>query len=272
MRFILLTVFLAAGTVLLRTARADDVPAGGSTAQAEQTQTEKPATADGSADQASAKKPVASKSDRDLLKDLVPELPLPDEPSGESADDANAPDELDRAVKAMWDAAGRLSSRDASSETRRLQTAAKDDLRKLIEKLRQPPPPSSSSSQSNQDQQSQDRNQARQQPRSSSSQQKQEQQVSGQGQSGTPMPQRSDSKAADSEEQNDRQAREHATALARRRALINEIWGHLPPSMREKLMNVRGEKTLPQYEDLIRRYYEALAESTSAAPATPAAR
>jgi len=270
MRFMLLTVFLAAGTVLLSTARADDAPAGGSTAQAGQTQTEKPATADGSADQSSAKKPAASKSDRDLLKDLVPELPLPDEPSGESADDANAPDELDRAVKAMRDAAGRLSSRDASSETRRLQTAAKDDLRKLIEKLRQPPPPSSSSSQSNQDQQSQDRNQARQQQRTSSSQQKQ--QVSGQGQSGTPMPQRSDSKAADSEEQNDRQAREHATAVARRRALINEIWGHLPPSMREKLMNVRGEKTLPQYEDLIRRYYEALAESTSAGPATPAAR
>lgn len=270
MRFILLTMFMIAAAAWQSAVRADDVPAGNSDAPV--TQTEKPRAADAGGEELPAKKPVTSKTDRDLLKDLVPELPLPDDSSGKPTADENAPDELDRAVKAMRDAAGRLSSRDASDETRRLQTSAKEDIRKLIEKLRQPSPPSSSSSQSSQDQQSQDRSQSRQQQRSSSSQQKQEQQASSQGQSGAPMPQRTDSKAADSEEQNDRQAREHVTALARRRALINEIWGHLPPSMREKLMNVRGEKTLPQYEDLIRKYYEALAESTSDTPSTASPR
>lgn len=270
MRFIFLTMLMIAAATWQRTAPADDVSSGNSDAPA--IQSGKQQAGDGDGGELPAKKPVTSKADRDLLKDLVPDLPLPDDSSREPAGDENAPDELDRAVKAMRDAAGRLRSRDASDETRGLQTAAKEDIQKLIEKLRQPPPPSSSSSQSSQDQQSQDRSQSRQQQRSSSSQQKQEQQASSQGQSGTPMPQRTDSKAAESEEQNDRQAREHATALARRRALINEIWGHLPPSMREKLMNVRGEKTLPQYEDLIRKYYEALAESASGPPSTASPR
>ena len=51
-----------------------------------------------------------------------------------------------------------------------------------------------------------------------------------------------------------------AAALARRRALIDEVWGHLPPAMRERLLNVGSDKLLPKYEDQIRRYYEALAE------------
>ena len=67
-------------------------------------------------------------------------------------------------------------------------------------------------------------------------------------------------KAGDSTEQNLRQARERAAALARRRALIDEVWGHLPPAMRERLLNVGSDKLLPKYEDQIRRYYEALAE------------
>jgi hypothetical protein len=37
------------------------------------------------------------------------------------------------------------------------------------------------------------------------------------------------------------------------------VWGRLPPSVREKLTNVSTEEMLPQYRDLIRRYYESLA-------------
>lgn len=39
-----------------------------------------------------------------------------------------------------------------------------------------------------------------------------------------------------------------------------EVWGHLPPALRRELMNVYSEKYIPQYEDLVRRYYESLAE------------
>ncbi len=48
--------------------------------------------------------------------------------------------------------------------------------------------------------------------------------------------------------------------LARRNALMRDVWGHLPPAALERLMNVYSERYLPQYEEVIRRYYEALAE------------
>ncbi len=42
--------------------------------------------------------------------------------------------------------------------------------------------------------------------------------------------------------------------------MLNEVWGHLPPSVRDKLLNLGSDKYLPKYEDLARRYFEALAE------------
>ncbi len=49
--------------------------------------------------------------------------------------------------------------------------------------------------------------------------------------------------------------------LARRdRQLREAIWGHLPPALREKMLNLPHDKLLPKYADHIRRYYEALAE------------
>ena len=47
--------------------------------------------------------------------------------------------------------------------------------------------------------------------------------------------------------------------LANREERIREVWGHLPPSIRQKMMNAAKETVLPQYEELVRRYYEALA-------------
>jgi hypothetical protein len=40
-----------------------------------------------------------------------------------------------------------------------------------------------------------------------------------------------------------------------------DVWGHLPPKLREQLLNTYGEKMLPQYEQQIREYYQALAKS-----------
>jgi len=44
--------------------------------------------------------------------------------------------------------------------------------------------------------------------------------------------------------------------------LAKDIWGHLPPQLREELLNVYSEKYLPKYEDLVRKYYEALADES----------
>ena len=51
-----------------------------------------------------------------------------------------------------------------------------------------------------------------------------------------------------------------AARLRQHRRLVKEVWGNLPPTLRQKMMNAYDEKTLPKYADLVRRYYEALAE------------
>lgn len=48
--------------------------------------------------------------------------------------------------------------------------------------------------------------------------------------------------------------------LLRQRQLRESVWGHLPPALREKMLNLPHDKTLPKYSEHIRRYYEALAE------------
>jgi hypothetical protein len=54
-------------------------------------------------------------------------------------------------------------------------------------------------------------------------------------------------------------------ARARRQKVVGEVWGHLPQRLRRELMNVSGDQPLPEYADLVRRYFEALADPESAA-------
>lgn len=46
----------------------------------------------------------------------------------------------------------------------------------------------------------------------------------------------------------------------RHRVVVQRAWGNLPPKLQSELRNMAGEKYLKQYESLIERYYEALAE------------
>ena len=48
--------------------------------------------------------------------------------------------------------------------------------------------------------------------------------------------------------------------LMQQRQLREAVWGHLPPALREKMLNLPHDKILPKYSEHIRRYYEALAE------------
>lgn len=45
----------------------------------------------------------------------------------------------------------------------------------------------------------------------------------------------------------------------KQRQAINDVWGHLPPQVRQELQSLYSEKYLPKYDELVRRYYEALA-------------
>lgn len=50
------------------------------------------------------------------------------------------------------------------------------------------------------------------------------------------------------------------TELDRMKQMLKEVWGHLPPKMREQMQAGRPEEFLPKYERLIEDYYKRLAE------------
>jgi len=48
--------------------------------------------------------------------------------------------------------------------------------------------------------------------------------------------------------------------LARLQQMLKQIWGHLPPKLRDQLQSSSIEEFLPKYEKLIEEYYTRLAE------------
>jgi hypothetical protein len=48
--------------------------------------------------------------------------------------------------------------------------------------------------------------------------------------------------------------------LARLQILLRQVWGHLPPKIRDQMQSGLIEEFLPKYERLIEEYYSRLAE------------
>lgn len=69
-----------------------------------------------------------------------------------------------------------------------------------------------------------------------------------------------DSAQARNSSDRDQTGRDVLAELRRQRQLREAVWGHLPPALREKMLNLPHDKTLPKYSEHIRRYYESLAE------------
>lgn len=191
--------------------------------------------------------------------------------------------QLDQLVRKMQSARERLAQADRSPESKSLQQGVVDDLDKLIRELekppaKSPPPPPQSSSP----------------PPPMGGSDNQPQPAGGQksaspmgGQTGQPMPQKqpagakpqagttgnapageggnapqnaaaqSQDSAANTKSQQQRRAEEQM-----KQRLAKDVWGHLPPQLRQELLNVYSEKYLPKYEDMVRRYYEALADES----------
>jgi len=54
--------------------------------------------------------------------------------------------------------------------------------------------------------------------------------------------------------------RDSRAELDRMRQMLNAVWGHLPPKVRDQLQSSAPEEFLPKYEKLIEEYYKRLAE------------
>lgn len=220
---------------------------------------------------AGPEKPVAP-PDGPTVDDLIERI----DPTAKSPLD-EARERLERAIENMRSAKDRLAEEDTGADTRNLQSRAVDDLEKLLEALQNPPPSQQNQNQSQSQNQSQNqsRSQNQQRQRQSKSQQqrqrkqssrnrrsqsqRQRQQQAQRQSQPQPQPGERAEQPTGAEERTDA-ARRKAEEEARRRSVADDVWGHLPPSVREALQKSFNEKYLPKYEELVRRYYESLAE------------
>jgi hypothetical protein len=194
--------------------------------------------------------------DRELIKSLG---------GDKGTADAKGDDALDRAIRGMRDAGRRIEEEELDDETHDIQEKVVAELDELIKQLKRRPPPSQQNSKpQNEDQQDQQnqkqKNQKQQQPQNSDKQKQKSQQK--QGSSKQQQSKSEQSKEEKSQDSSDKIRNEKAKTAEeqRREKLDRDVWGHLPPSLREKLLNVSSEKFLPKYEEMVRSYYEALAE------------
>lgn len=198
-------------------------------------------------------KPKPRLTDR-VLEDLI----------GKAREQAGNP--LDAIVERMRTAQQRLLKTETDKETRELQTQIVKDLDVLIEQLKnQKPPPKSNQNQpppmGDSDQNMPPRGSGQPKPQNSEKQ----------GSGGEKQPQGASSnqtqgdKSRQSTNQPSQQRLSPEEEAARQR-MAKDVWGHLPPALRQQLLNVYSEKFLPKYDELVRKYYEALAEQNRKNP------
>ncbi len=150
-------------------------------------------------------------------------------------------------------AATRLEAGDTGEETRSAQQAAVAEMARLIEAVkRQPPAPSSEGADQG--------GRPQQKPAKAS--------PSGEPNAGTATGGTGDGGAAGTnregkaEESSERRNGGPGASIVvpYRNSLIEGTWGHLPPRLREQLLNGGNDRVLPKYDPLVRRYFESLAE------------
>jgi hypothetical protein len=168
---------------------------------------------------------------------------------------------MEGAIDGMRRAYRRIEADDTGVETVALQKSVIEDLERLVELLKQQKRNQPNDPQKDQpdDQKQKDRQKAPKpglDPQNSG--QRRERKDQGRG---NPSERSDEEKSRDSEERADAAKRALAEE-ARRQQLIKDVWGHLPPHLREAMRNNFNEKYLPRYEDLIKRYYETLAEQS----------
>lgn len=56
---------------------------------------------------------------------------------------------------------------------------------------------------------------------------------------------------------------EHQVELANRRVLLQGVWGHLRPALRQQILDLGDERNLPKYDELVKQYFQSLATSSS---------
>lgn len=191
-----------------------------------------------------AKRPK-SELDDELLKDLddVPGMKAKGAP-----DEAEEKDPLARLNRRMHEVEERLRATKSDESTQQLQHKIVSELEALIEQLAQQQQQSSSSSSSKKPQKQQKSERDRvSQPQSRPAQQQQQQQAN------NPKP------ARDSSERQGKPTSERPDP-GKMQDLIKDVWGELPPRLRQQMLQSSMERFVPKYELQIEEYFKTLAE------------
>lgn len=154
-------------------------------------------------------------------------------------------------IEEMKRAGALIENQQTGQETQKLQKQVVQNLEELIRLLESAPKASS-----------QRPSQNNEQPQPSDDQTSQQQK----GGSGPQNAQQTSQGPARQSSERKEEGLVTSGSLPDSNAYIKDAWGHLPPAMRQQLLNIYTEKFLPQYEDQVRRYYEALAEKKKRTP------
>lgn len=238
---------------------------------------EQPAVKDDKPDKSTTdeKKKDAEPAESSLLDKLTKELLKEVDPQPAKQGAAEKENKLDRAAKGMRTAGEKLDGDQTGTDTRKIQEQVIKDLDDLINQLQNPPPQqqggggggggqsSSSSGKSGQMSMqkmgggSASRNQQQSKAQGASAEKKggREEKEGGQ-----------DKKTAEGSSERTESERKASEEAARKKKLEMDVWGHLPPHLRDQLLNTYGERMLPKYQQLVKQFYEALSEQGSSPP------
>jgi hypothetical protein len=166
---------------------------------------------------------------------------------------ATAPNPVEPIVKRMKAAQTRLKDGDTGPDTRGIQEQVVQDLEKLID---------AASRQSNSSRSSQKSPSGVKSPKESENGSPQQSQAA--PRSGADGASATTGGAAPGKRGGTRTPRagQAKVAISGRGSLVREVWGHLPPAVRERVRVDFSETVLPAYDELVRRYFEALLEES----------
>jgi hypothetical protein len=165
---------------------------------------------------------------------------------------ATAPNPVAPIIDRMKSAASRLKQGDTGTDTRTIQEQVVKDLDKLIEAASQQSQSGQGGNKSNSDSQQQ------QSGAKASQQSPGAKQAAGARASAAPGGAAPGTRGSS---RNPKTTPKTAT-LNNQHLLLHEVWGHLPPALREHVRADFSETVLPAYDDLVRRYFEALLEES----------
>lgn len=186
------------------------------------------------------KSETGSSTDDELFKKLT---------GGDASQSNRQENPLEEAIRGMREAQKRIGGKDTGLKTRELQQDIVKNLEQLIEAIRQ---------------QAQSRSSSGNSPKPQSDDTREQSSEPSETSPGDNGPTNKDKSPESTDKLRDAENRKIAPLTSKR--MDKEVWGHLPEKLRQKLRNVYQDKYLPKYDDLVRRYFESLAEEGRPAP------